>query len=311
MQQPFIIPFAELRTQIQTVLEKRFTEQEELQTVCWRLLTFVTRKSRATLLAHEMVELNQAELDMLKSCLETIVVHKIPIAYLERFVPFIDIHVPVMPPILIPRPETEEWTAALIETLRPFADMPLRIVDLCTGTGAIGLALAHALPRATVYAVDNNKHAIKLCTAGTILNEIENVVTLISNIAKPLPLPAQSFDLVVSNPPYLSREEWDALDLSIKKWEDPSAFIAPENGLGFIRRIAHIAHTLLKSDSVLLQQGLPQVYCEIGYKQGASAQECFKQAGWSTVTVKKDAAGHDRLIMAGGSHEAGAHHSHT
>jgi release factor glutamine methyltransferase len=305
------LPLAQLRTQLHTLLAQRFTDQEELQTVCWLLLTHLTGKSRAELLTYETISLSQAQQKTLSSWLECLVVYKMPWAYIARFVPFIDINIAVHPPILIPRPETEEWVAYLIETLTPLKHTSLKILDLCTGSGAIGLALAHALPQALVYAIDNNRTAIKLCTASGKLNGIKNIIPLLGNITKPLPLPSYSFDLIVSNPPYLSPEEWQELDPSIKLWEDRNALIAPEQGIGFIKQVAHISRTLCKPDSILLQHGLPQVYCEIGYKQGDVALTCFVQAGWPLVALRKDAAGHDRLITAGSSHETGTHHAHT
>jgi len=279
------VSLALLRADLSKTLEKRFSDTEECATVAWLILTQLTGKSRAELLAHETVSLSEQQQKALRSWLECLIVYKMPWAYIARFVPFIDLSILVHPPILIPRPETEEWIADLIARLAPVKDMPLKVLDLCTGSGAIGLALAHALPNALIYAVDNNKTAIKLTTENSKFNQLKNILPIIGNITKSLPLPGHSFDLIVSNPPYLSEHEWQELEPSIKLWEDRNALVAPENGLGLIKQVAELATKLLKLDSVLLQHDIPQVYCEIGYKQGTSAHACFVLAGWSFVTL--------------------------
>lgn len=116
-------------------------------------------------------------------------------------------------------------------------------------------------------------------------------------------LPEHSFDLVVSNPPYISAKEWEMVEKRVKEWEDPKALLAEEEGLALIKKISAHTHTYLKKESVLLAHGIPQVAIEIGYAQGASVKNLMQEAGFDIVTVHQDQAGKDRFVTGTGKGE--------
>ena len=170
------------------------------------------------------------------------------------------------------RPETEEWTVKLADTIKPSlaADLPrkIRILDLCCGSGCIALTLASRLPpnTAEIVGVDKSADAILLADENLSLNErhLNNSITFhqldlnedMQAFAKSTSHSESSatnitnsqFDIVVSNPPYVSYNEYCTLDNDVKDWEDPNALVPnysasnrPDNdddGLGIIRRIA-------------------------------------------------------------------------
>lgn len=158
----------------------------------------------------------------------------------------------------IPRPETEQ----LVEFVKgsgPEIDQDIRILDLGTGTGAIALALAMHFPRAQVVASDASQDALDLAQENALLCGLQNRVEFrLSNWFDTLK-EEESFDLIVSNPPYLTRDELDQAESEVKDFEPKSALVADNAGKTDLLAIVSGAHPLLKEGGTLwLETGIAQ-----------------------------------------------------
>ena len=112
-----------------------------------------------------------------------------------------------------------------------------------------------------------------------------------------------SFDMIISNPPYISRNEWHTLDASVRAWEDTAALVAHENGTGVIKRIIEQSIHYIKQNDALRREGIPQLVIEIGYQQGPTVAALFQATGIYQSRIEKDLQGHDRIVAGYVVHE--------
>src|SRR4030043_846435 len=162
-----------------------------------------------------------------------------PLQYILWYVDFYGLKIKVGKGVLIPRPETELLAEEAIKAVKREALSVMRILDLCTGSGCLALALAREFPDAKVYGTDTSKNAIRYAKENAELNCINNVTFLEGNLFDPIaeliarhPLPV-TFDLIVSNPPYIRRNDIKKLQLEIKDWEPVEALNGGEDGLDY------------------------------------------------------------------------------
>lgn len=183
---------------------------------------------------------------------------------------------------LIPRPETEEWFYDYIESL---PKRPLRVLDVGTGSGV--LAISHKLerPKDEVIAIDISQPALDVAkiNAQKLGADISFVLSdMLSNVSG-------EFDLILSNPPYISQSERSVMDESVIDFEPHIALFAEEEGLYFYKKIAEESADRLKKEGRMI--------LEIGYTQGDHVKKiCQKHFPKSIVTISKDINNHDRTI---------------
>lgn len=285
--------------ELQSLIEKRLQPLLRNPVTCsqyasW-ILQAVTGLTSSALLTRTEIPWHTQQQEMLEGFLDKLINQHMPLAYLLGSVPFCDLEILVEPPTLIPRPETEEWCARLIKQLQPITQEPLVILDLCTGSGCIGLALAKALPQAQVYAVDISEKALALAQKNATHNTIHNITFMHSDLFEQLP-PSLSFDLLVSNPPYIPAEQWPTLEKSVTQWEDKNAFIAPDEGCALITRIIDEAPKYLRPNAILQAHSIAQLILEIDYTQGTRVADYMRAKGYTGVTCEKDRAGKDRVV---------------
>lgn len=288
-----------ITTLIADISKKLHTEYRDpvlMQQTAWWLIEALTNLTQTQLIAQQELELSVVQQKQLEVWItELTTLHK-PLQYILGTVPFADLEIVVKPPILIPRPETEEWVIHLIEQLQPYKNQKLCILDIGTGSGCVALALAKALPNTTVTAVDIDPHALDLACTNAHHNKIHNIAFLESDVYASLK-PHDTYDLIVSNPPYVTQEEWKELDPSVTQWENPHALLALDNGLAIIERIINGAQEHLNPDSELHMNHMPRLMIEIGYAQGTIVQKHMKLAGFHHVDILKDLEGKDRVVM--------------
>jgi release factor glutamine methyltransferase len=208
-----------------------------------------------------------------------------PIQYIIGHVDFRGLKIHCDPRALIPRPETERLVEAILESAR--ASEPLRIADVGTGTGCIGLALLSELPKAEVIGVDISPDALALARENAQrLGMSRHFQTLENNLLTGFK--AHSLDLVVSNPPYIFSTVWETLDPSVRDYEPRLALDGGEDGLNLI-------HPLIEQAASALKPG-GSLFLEIGYDQGPTAFHCLERSGFQSVMIKKDLAGLDRIV---------------
>jgi HemK-like putative methylase len=179
---------------------------------------------------------------------EDLVKRKKPLAYIVGNHPFINSKIYLRKPLLIPRVETEFWVSNLIQDLKKTNGKKLCILDLCSGTGCIGIAIAMELKEVTIHALDNSRLAVKMARFNAKRNNVQNSVTVsfadLFNDSWLEELKGQ-VDLIVSNPPYIPAGS--KLPLSVKLWEDPKALFGGADGIDFHKRIINnIAPIVLK-----------------------------------------------------------------
>lgn len=185
--------------------------------------------------------------------------------------------------VLIPRQDTE----VLVEEALNCVPENASVLDLCTGSGAIAVAMKAARPDLTVLAVDLSEAALNVAKQNAEQNGVD-VRFLRSDLFAAID-PSEKFDLIVSNPPYISNTEYEFLMPEVKEFEPPLALVAGEEGLDIYRRLVAEAPEHLKENGVLL--------VEIGCSQGGPVSELFREAGFRNLKVLKDLAGLDRVVF--------------
>jgi release factor glutamine methyltransferase len=211
-----------------------------------------------------------------------------PVAYLVGFKEFYNIKLNVTPAVLIPRPETELLVLEAIRIAKPMSSP--RIVDVGTGSGAIALTLAKHLPHAKVTAIDISSEALAVAQKNAEqLGLSSKVKFILGDMLKPVA--GEMFDLVVSNPPYITSEVVKQLPINVRNFEPHLALDGGATGLEIIERLLTEAKTVLAKGGHLL--------CEIGFDQGKTVVELVeKVGGYGSVSVMPDPAGLPRLLKA-------------
>ena len=223
-----------------------------------------------------------------------------PVQYIVGHIEFLGLKIHVGKGVLIPRPETELMAEEAISAIsnrqsavsrkqKPGIKQILRILDLCTGSGCIALALAKGFPEADVYGTDVSKTALRYAKKNALENSVENVTFLLGSLFSPLKT-GICFDLIVSNPPYVKRADIEGLQREIKEWEPLEALDGGVEGLDFYRRI------FVGARGHLCKGG--KIIVELGFGQAMDVESIAVGLGYKNIEVKKDYAGIERILKA-------------
>ena len=227
-------------------------------------------------------EVMEEEEVFVKGIFQQLAAHK-PAQYIIGQADFYGMPLKVDERVLIPRPETEELVE-LILAENPEAN--LSVLDIGTGSGAIALALAKNRQDWSVTAADISQDALDLASENA-KNQKLNIFFKKSDCFAEI---SEKYDIIVSNPPYISREDESEVGLNVFNSEPHLALFADEDGLAIYRRIAEDAKDYLKDGG--------KIYLEIGYKQGQSVPELFrKYLPEKRVRTLKDQFGQDRMVV--------------
>lgn len=212
-----------------------------------------------------------------------------PVAYLTGEKEFYLLKFEVSPAVLIPRPETEEVVTHSLTRLKPLAAPT--VLDLCTGSGCIAISLAHQKKDARITAVDISPDALELARRNASRHGVADRIDFRQgDLFAAVPRGA-AFDLVVSNPPYVSQQELATLTPDVRDHEPRLALDGGPDGLAFYRRIAAEVASYLKPQAWVL--------VEIGARQEAAVRQLFAaQPGLELGSTIKDGAGLPRVVMA-------------
>ncbi len=285
----------ELIQRISQKLHKKYPNQVLCTQYAWWALEAITEQPKSKLLLQKQITLTPEQQDTLECWIKNQVENHIPLQYLLGSVPFVECNILVEPPILIPRQETEEWCADLITDLKKLPNQSFRILDLCTGSGCIAIALAKAFPDAKIYSSDISEHALSLAQKNASYNNV-HITFLSSDLFSNIPSDL-SFDIIIANPPYISEQEWYQLDPSVKEWEDTNALVAPDDGIGMVKQIITEATAYLNQNPELVKHNIGQLIIEIGHTQGDAVKTLYHEAGFTNVDIKKDLHGNDRIAV--------------
>ena len=214
-----------------------------------------------------------------------------PVAYIVGKKEFWSMDLKVTPDVLIPRPETETLVEAALTIIPPErGPARLNILDLGTGSGGIVLAMASERPEHRFYAVDRSKRALAVAQDNARMLQLDKTVTFLhGDWFAPVRERGRYFDVIVSNPPYISSPEIEVLPPEIAQYEPREALEGGSDGLEAIRLI-------IKEASCYLVPGGWLVF-EIGYDQWAAVEKLIAHSGvYSEWTVIRDYTGHDRVV---------------
>lgn len=217
-----------------------------------------------------------------------------PLQYLIGRCEFYSMAVKVTPDCLIPRPETELLVERAIEFLRAGDGAVKHVCDLCSGSGCIAVAIGKNFENAHIIATDISDTALAVAAENVARYELENKVELLcGDLFDPIidQLDGAEFDLIVTNPPYVSTDEFEALEEKIKNHEPSIALHAGADGLDVYRRIIADVGKHLKAGGALMM--------EIGCNQGQAIRDLLAQAEiFGEITIEKDLSDNDRIVTA-------------
>jgi release factor glutamine methyltransferase len=260
------------------------------------LIMFTLDCDRAYLYAHPERELTADEMQRYNEAIARRA-SGAPAQYITGHQEFWGLDLIVTPAVLIPRPETEhviETVLALTsadnqtQEQQPGAPAPhLRIADVGTGSGAIALALARELPSAEIYATDISPSALEVARANAARHNLDSRIQFLrADLLDGLPL--ESFDFIVSNPPYVGESEEDTVQLEVRKFEPRNAVFAGPSGLEIIERLIPQAHNALRPGGWLVM--------EMSGTIAPGVQDLL--SGWSDTKITNDLQGIARVISA-------------
>jgi len=212
-----------------------------------------------------------------------------PIQYIIGKVHFSDCVLRVNKNVLIPRPETEELVQNIINDNKDTEE--LYILDIGTGSGCIAIALAKHLPNSHVTAIDNSQKALELAQVNAISNKVNIDFQNIDILNQVAPKKLGSFNIIVSNPPYIKESEKALMHVNVLDHEPHSALFVPDNEpLIFYEKIAALASKKLIKGGML--------YFEINEAMGMEINKVLKRSGFTEISISKDLQGKDRFIRA-------------
>ena len=210
-----------------------------------------------------------------------------PLAYLIGEWEFYGLPIKVTPDVLIPRMDTEVLVETAVNALVG-RKMDARILDLCSGSGCIGCAISHELPAARLVMVDISDRALEVSKQNLRLNRQNRTICLKADaLAKP-PMSIGTFDLIVSNPPYVPSFEILTLDSSVRDYEPLGALDGGEDGLMFYRAIVRNWKGVLRPGG--------QLMFEVGETQADAVSDLMRGAGFRDIATVEDTAGVRRVV---------------
>ncbi len=237
--------------------------------------------------------LKKSELEKFKTLLKRRLAHE-PVQYILGKTNFYSIELKIDRRALIPRPETEILAETVIGHCRSFLSQKdqIRVLDIGTGSGCIAIAVAKFVKNSVVTAVDKSAEALDLAreNARTVLPdkeitfEVADILSLDRNVF------GNAFDIIVSNPPYVSESDFSTLAPEIREFEPASALTDRSDGRTFYRRLSEIAPVLLRDGG--------WVFVEAGFGQASQVERLFVDHGGCETMVKKDLSGIDRVVRA-------------
>lgn len=212
-----------------------------------------------------------------------------PVAYITGSWQFYGIDLVVTPDVLIPRMDTEVLIDAVKEILTG-NKMDARVLDLCCGSGCITCAIAHELPATRLVAVDLSASALEVCRRNVTDHKLNSRVLCIqADATSSPPLGIGSFDVIVSNPPYIESGEIQHLDRSVRDYEPIWALDGGEDGLRFYKAIIKYWKSIIRPGGYLV--------FEVGEGQAKDVCDMLMAAGFSRTATRKDTQGIQRVVI--------------
>ncbi len=278
------LTIAEILREASRVLEK--SSVPEARREAGSLLSFVLAKDRTFLISHAEEPVDEDSLDQLRRFVERRAAGE-PLQYITGVQDFYGREFRVTPDVLIPRPETELLVEAALEVNKNESAF---ICDVGTGSGCIVVTLLCELPGARAVAVDKSAAALEIAKFNAAKQSVaDRAVFVVSDCFDALDEQANQFDLIVSNPPYVSESALAGLQREVRDHEPLLALTPGPDGLSVIRRILADAPAYLKPNGHLLM--------EIGFDQGEDVRNIIDESVWSLLEVRPDLQCIPRIVV--------------
>jgi release factor glutamine methyltransferase len=279
------VAYQQLLVQLYEVYDTR-----EAANIADMVIEHVTGQRKIERIVYKDIPVNQLQQEQLNDIAAALQSHK-PIQYVLGYTWFINMKLLVSEHVLIPRPETEELVAWIIEDVHKSGNKEISLLDIGTGSGCIPIAVRKKIPEVAVSAIDISRDALSLAT----LNSIEQKVLvdfLYTNFLDEAEWKHLGrYNIIVSNPPYIKASEESSMRKNVLKYEPHIALFVPdEDALIFYKAIAKFSSQHLKENG--------RVYVEINEALGEEVRALFKNHGFAEVTLRKDMQGKDRIIKA-------------
>ena len=276
------IRLVEVLTRTEAWLRQRGVDSPRLDTEL--ILAHVLHMERLQLYLSHDRPMSRAELDALRPLVRRRGERE-PLAWVLGSKGFHAIDLQVGPGVLVPRPDTETLVEAALEWIDPNQD-PVYLADVGCGSGAVGLALARALPGARVYCTDLADEPLACTRANVAALQLDDrVAVLRGDLLSPIPV-SRPIDWVVSNPPYIPSGDIDALQPEVSRHEPRRALDGGDDGLDIYRR--------------LIPQAARRARCgvlvEVGHLQASRVMDVMRQAGLTQLQSWKDLGGISRVV---------------
>ena len=257
---------------------------EDSNIIAKELLSYVLKKDRVYLTINSDTALTDTEYAEFTKYIEQIIDGK-PLQYITQKQEFMGIDFFVNEDVLIPQPDTEILVETVLDICKKYDKQSLRMLDLCTGSGAIAISLSKIL-NTQVFASDVSTKALKVAEKNNVLNN-SKVEFIESNLFEQIN--GEKFDIIVSNPPYIKNEEIESLSKQVQN-EPYIALAGGEDGLDFYRKIIDEAYKHINENGYLC--------LEIGYDQKEDLIKLIKQnENYKYENCIKDLSNNDRCIV--------------
>lgn len=279
----FIIFTIVMQYSIQHTLQNTLQELEGLYSK--PEISVLTRLILEEVCAHKNTHLSGSERRKAED-----IVHRLksgePIQYILGKTEFYGMPFAVTPDVLIPRPETEELVEWILAENKSEGHS---VLDIGTGSGCIAVVLAKKMPGSHVYAWDISERAVKVASENAFLNGVD-IAFSVRDIFLPVDIHT-AFDVIVSNPPYVTESEKVTMEANVLGFEPHQALFVPDDhGLIFYERIADVALALLRHNG--------ELYFEINREKGVEVCNMLRDKGFVLIELRKDISGNDRMVRA-------------
>lgn len=251
-----------------------YVADEELYELAYWILEETTGLSRTQILMDCKDTKNIPNIEII---LEKVRTH-MPIQYIFEHTEWMGLDLRVTPATLIPRPETAELVEWILQTANHY--QPLRLADIGTGSGCIAIALKHACPLWNITGIDISQEALIVAQENAQRNQVQITWKQLDILSESL----DSFDIIVSNPPYICQKEKADMDARVLQHEPHGALFVPDSDpLLFYRRIAQM-------------RAAKNLFFEINEAYGKEVCDMLKQLGYQHITLKCDIYGKERMV---------------
>lgn len=256
-------------------------EKKEADVESTIIIEYVTGCNASTLFLKKQEEVAKELVDRAFDIVEKRRTH-MPLQYIIGTQEFMGLPFLVNENVLIPRQDTELLVEQTLKQLKP----GFKVLDMCTGSGCIGISIKKHYRDVDVTCVDISEKALQVARENARRNQVE-ITFLQSDLFEDV---KDRYDVIVSNPPYIESDVIPTLMEEVKDFEPVLALDGEKDGLAFYRRLAKESFSYLKKGGMLL--------LEIGYNQGKAVSKLLADNGYSQVEVKKDLCGLDRNVTA-------------